>query len=120
MTTSKTPNKYYQTDHGPEIFPHRYTLTSEEKRWRKAAAAFLEKWTQSAPVIPLAANVLREHRATYQVQPSPKDSEASPQIRSKLWKQLTEILLTLRVIDGILKGSYGSQISNADPLPMVL
>lgn len=108
MTASNTPKKYYQADHGPEIFPRRRIYTAEEKRWRKEATVFLEERIQSSSAASSTANLLRESQVTYQIQSSPTNKETRNQVWKQIREYLTEILMTLRIVNKILKVQYGS------------
>jgi hypothetical protein len=104
----KTTIPYYHTKHGPEIFPRRRTFTPDETQWRKATVSFLWERLQSAPASSLPAGILREPQATYHIPPSSTDKEAKNGAKRELRERLTEILLTLRVINEILKMQFGS------------
>jgi endonuclease-3 len=99
---------YYRTDHGPDIFPRRRVFTPEETRWRKATVSFLWKRLQSVPTSSPSTGILREPPAAYRVYSFPTSKEGKNRAQRELREQLTEILLTLRVVNEILEVQYGS------------
>ncbi len=110
------PQKYYQTNHGPEIFPRRSpVLTSAETEWRETVVAFLQKRPYPAPFTPSSTPkpaIIKESQATYQVgnesSSAPADLQ-SHETEASLRERLTEaILVPLRIINEILKAQFGS------------
>ncbi|MCP4373464.1 MAG: hypothetical protein GY797_35985 [Deltaproteobacteria bacterium] len=104
----KTPKPYHQTDHGPEIFPHRRAFTSEEQRWRKTVVGFVWEYLEKNAAHISPTVVLRENQVNYQATSSSSPKEEIKQQKKDLREQLTDILLTLRVVNEILKVQYGS------------
>ncbi|MFN8456346.1 MAG: DNA (cytosine-5-)-methyltransferase [Anaerolineae bacterium] len=109
-SATSLPQKYHPIQHGPEIFPRRFILTTEEQQWRKSAISFLQEYLPSnndaSPVS--TPPILKESRVTYEVTPVRSTSTAKKVQQKTLREKLTEILKTLRVVNEILKIQYGS------------
>lgn len=107
-SANNSPKKYHQTNHGPEIFPRRRTFTPEEHKWRKEAIHFLLSYQQKSTNSTSSSSATQENQANYQISPTPSSGEIRQFQKIELREQVTEILLTLRVINEILKKQYGS------------
>lgn len=120
------PQKYHQTNHGPEIFPRRSpVLTTAEVEWREEVVTFLQRRlsnnTSSELSLPSRREVIKESPIIYEVGNKTSSMLADSQLnetRVLLQERLIEdVLIPLRIINEILKVQFGSpQLGNQQNL----
>lgn len=109
MSDEMTHIPYYQTDHGVELYARALRFTAKEKAWRKSTVELLMNRLGSQPedAVRLSATI----RGVAEGSDSDgwlRGRENRRRLRRKLREEVTEILLTLRVVNEILKVWFGS------------
>ena len=96
---------YYHTDHGPEIYPRAPRFTPEEAVWRKNATAFVMHRLETGGC---CLETLPDDIAQV-FNPSGKQVPKGRK-HARLWlrDRITDILLTLRIINEVLHISFRS------------
>ena len=100
---------YYRTDHGTELYARHLRFTPEERGWRKAAIRFLLNRSGTGPGDHESQmTVVQETAALTQAEEEVLGKKRLGLGRGWFRGRLTEILLTLRVVNEILRVWHGS------------
>jgi DNA (cytosine-5)-methyltransferase 1 len=110
MTEPVSHIVYYQTDHGAEIYPRSLRFTSaEEKSWREVAVRFiLGQFDPSSGNHEILPEGIREIARGDKPEQWLGDKENHARANRWIRDQLTEALLTLRIVNEILTVWFGS------------